>query len=60
MGTVRAVGQSGDGGIDGIVDEDPHGLDVIYLQAKRWKACQLSSTTLSSGWIPTTLTRSSG
>lgn len=33
----RAVGQSGDGGIDGIIDEDPLGLDVIYLQAKRWE-----------------------
>jgi restriction system protein len=31
------VGQSGDGGIDGIIDEDPLGLDVIYLQAKRWE-----------------------
>lgn len=33
----RAVGQSGDGGIDGIIDEDPLGLDVIYIQAKRWE-----------------------
>lgn len=33
----RAVGQSGDGGIDGIIDEDPLGLDIIYLQAKRWE-----------------------
>jgi len=35
---ARAVGKSGDGGIDGIIDEDPLGLDVIYLQAKRWEA----------------------
>lgn len=34
----RAVGQSGDGGIDGIINEDRLGLDVIYLQAKRWEA----------------------
>ncbi|MGM0614101.1 MAG: restriction endonuclease [Pseudomonadota bacterium] len=34
---ARSVGQSGDGGIDGIIDEDPLGLDVIYLQAKRWE-----------------------
>ncbi|WP_372590992.1 restriction endonuclease [Guyparkeria sp.] len=34
---ARAVGKSGDGGIDGIIDEDPLGLDVIYLQAKRWE-----------------------
>lgn len=37
LGAGRAVGQSGDGGIDGIIDEDPLGLDVIYLQAKRWE-----------------------
>src|SRR6185312_9376771 len=30
----RAIGQSGDGGIDGVIDEDKLGLDVIYLQAK--------------------------
>ena len=33
----RAVGQSGDGGIDGIIKEDRLGLDTIYLQAKRWE-----------------------
>ena len=33
----RAVGRSGDEGIDGIIDEDRLGLDVIYIQAKRWK-----------------------
>lgn len=32
----RAVGQSGDGGIDGIIDEDKLGLDKVYIQAKRW------------------------
>jgi restriction system protein len=32
----EAVGQSGDGGIDGIIKEDMLGLDAIYLQAKRW------------------------
>lgn len=32
----KAVGKSGDGGIDGIIKEDRLGLDVIYLQAKRW------------------------
>jgi len=34
---ARAVGKSGDEGIDGIIDEDRLGLDVIYIQAKRWK-----------------------
>jgi restriction system protein len=33
----RTVGGSGDDGIDGIINEDKLGLDVIYLQAKRWK-----------------------
>ena len=32
----RAIGRGGDGGIDGIIKEDRLGLDVIYLQAKRW------------------------
>ncbi len=33
----EAVGKSGDGGIDGIIKEDRLGLDVIYVQAKRWE-----------------------
>lgn len=33
----QAIGKSGDGGIDGIIKEDRLGLDVIYLQAKRWE-----------------------
>jgi restriction system protein len=33
---ARAVGKSGDEGIDGIIDEDKLGLDTIYIQAKRW------------------------
>lgn len=32
----KAVGRSGDGGIDGIIKEDKLGLDVVYIQAKRW------------------------
>jgi restriction system protein len=35
---ARAVGQTGDEGIDGIIDEDRLGLDAIYIQAKRWDA----------------------
>lgn len=34
---ARAVGQSGDVGIDGIIDEDRLGLDTIYIQAKKWE-----------------------
>ena len=33
----KAVGGSDDGGIDGIIKEDRLGLDVIYIQAKRWE-----------------------
>lgn len=33
----RAVGKFGDGGIDGVIDQDPLGLDRVYLQAKRYK-----------------------
>lgn len=33
----EAVGGSGDEGIDGIIKEDRLGLEVVYLQAKRWK-----------------------
>ena len=34
----EALGRSGDEGIDGIIKEDPLGLDIVYLQAKRWQA----------------------
>lgn len=33
----QAVGGTGDGGIDGIIKEDKLGLDIIYIQAKRWE-----------------------
>ncbi len=33
----KAVGKSGDGGIDGIINEDKLGLDKIYIQAKKWE-----------------------
>jgi len=32
----KAIGRSRDGGIDGIIKEDRLGLDIIYVQAKRW------------------------
>lgn len=34
---AQAVGRSGDGGIDGIIKADPLGLNVVYIQAKRWE-----------------------
>jgi len=33
----QAMGKTGDGGIDGIIKEDKLGLDIIYIQAKRWE-----------------------
>jgi len=33
----KAIGKSGDEGIDGIIKEDRLGLDIIYIQAKRWE-----------------------
>ena len=37
-GEGRAVGRSGDGGIDGIINQDPLGLEKVYVQAKRWQS----------------------
>jgi restriction system protein len=33
----KAIGKSGDEGIDGTIKEDKLGLDIIYIQAKRWR-----------------------
>lgn len=33
---ARALGQSGDNGVDGVIDQDPLGVDQIYVQAKRY------------------------
>ena len=37
-GKGQAVGRSGDGGIDGIIDQDQLGLEKVYIQAKRWQS----------------------
>lgn len=34
----HALGQSGDNGVDGVIDQDPLGVDQLYLQAKRYQA----------------------
>lgn len=39
----EVVGQSGDGGIDGIIYQDKLKLDKIYIQAKRWKDNKVTS-----------------
>ena len=36
-GKGEAVGRSGDGGIDGVIDQDALGLEKVYIQAKRWQ-----------------------
>ena len=38
----QAVGQSGDEGIDGIIKQDRLGLDIVYVQAKRWDGATVS------------------
>jgi restriction system protein len=32
----RALGRSGDDGVDGVIDQDALGLDRVYIQAKRY------------------------
>ena len=33
----QAIGRAGDEGIDGVISEDRLGLDIVYLQAKKWE-----------------------
>ena len=33
----QAIGRTGDDGIDGVINEDKLGLDVVYIQAKKWQ-----------------------
>ena len=42
----KTLGQSGDGGVDGVINEDKLGLEKIYLQAKRWNATSVGSPDL--------------
>ena len=37
----KAVGRTGDEGIDGTIKEDKLGLDVIYIQAKKWQTANV-------------------
>ena len=43
----RALGRSGDDGVDGVIDQDELGLDRVYIQAKRYAA----GNSVSSGAI---------
>ncbi len=46
-GAGRALGRTGDNGVDGVIDQDPLGVDQIYLQAKRYAA----DNTIGAGHI---------
>ena len=35
-GAAHALGKTGDNGVDGVIDQDPLGVDQIYIQAKRY------------------------
>jgi restriction system protein len=40
----KAIGKSGDGGVDGVIKEDKLGLDLLYIQAKRWENTTVGSS----------------
>lgn len=48
---ARQLGKSGDGGIDGIIDEDRLGLDRIYVQAKRYSPEQTIGRPAIQGFV---------
>lgn len=48
---ARRLGKSGDGGIDGIIDEDRLGLDRIYVQAKRYSPDQTIGRPAVQGFV---------
>ncbi|WP_216595472.1 restriction endonuclease [Myxosarcina sp. GI1] len=43
----KALGRSGDNGVDGVIDQDALGLDRVYIQAKRY----IPSNSIGSGAI---------
>lgn len=44
----QALGRPHDGGIDGVIKEDKLGLDLLYIQAKRWKDTTVGSSDVQS------------
>lgn len=44
----QAIGRSGDEGIDGVINEDKLGLDLIYVQAKRWNTATVGRPEVQS------------
>lgn len=51
FGAVEHSGRSGDAGIDGIISQDPLGLDRIYLQAKRYAPDQSVQRPAIQGFV---------
>jgi restriction system protein len=47
LSAATQLGRSGDGGVDGVINEDRLGLDRVYVQAKRYKA----GTTVDKGHL---------
>jgi restriction system protein len=45
----KAIGKTGDEGIDGTIKEDRLGLDIIYIQAKRWQAANVVGALAGQG-----------
>lgn len=50
-GSLEHTGKSGDAGIDGIISQDPLGLDRIYLQAKRYAADNIVQRPAVQGFV---------
>ena len=47
----ETLGQSGDGGVDGVIREDRLGLDRIYLQAKRYQSSNKIGSPAMQGFV---------
>lgn len=50
-GSLEHSGRSGDGGVDGIISQDPLGLDRIFLQAKRYAAVNVVQRPAIQGFV---------
>ncbi len=48
---ARRIGGSGDGGVDGVIDQDPLGLARIYVQAKRYAADNIVGRPQIQGFV---------
>ncbi|MGH3852989.1 MAG: restriction endonuclease [Pseudonocardiaceae bacterium] len=48
---ARRIGGSGDGGVDGVIDQDPLGLARIYVQAKRYAADNVVNRPQIQGFV---------